>query len=61
VTQATDDEYARSKVAWTCGFDSAAFHAESSLSFSNPRAPINGRESAIVTKPNRRLAESSVV
>ena len=34
-------------------FRSAAFHAESSLSFSNPRAPINGQECAIVTKPNR--------
>ena len=34
-------------------FRSAAFHPESSLSFSNPRAPINGQECAIVTKPNR--------
>jgi len=34
-------------------FRSAAFHPESSLSFSNPRAPTNGQECAIVTKPNR--------
>ena len=34
-------------------FRSAAFHPESSLSFSNPRAPIDGQEGAIFTKPNR--------
>ena len=33
-------------------FRSAAFHPESCLSFSNPRTPINGRECAIVSKPN---------
>ena len=34
-------------------FRSAGFHPESSLSFSNPRAPINGQECAIATKSNR--------
>jgi len=34
-------------------FRSAAFHPESSLSSSNPRAPINRQECAIVTTPNR--------
>jgi hypothetical protein len=34
-------------------FRSAAFHPESSLSFSNPRVPSNGQECAIVAKPNR--------
>jgi hypothetical protein len=34
-------------------FMSAASHPESSLSSSNPRAPINGQECAVVTKPNR--------
>ena len=34
-------------------FRSTAIHPESSLSFSNPRAPTNGQKAATVTKPNR--------
>lgn len=39
--------------ARTCSLGPAAPHPESSLSFSDPFAPIDGHQGALVTKPNR--------